>query len=98
MAGPHCRGAPDREAECERQVGDFASFDAGTRRFDLVTFVAGLHQALCKARDLTNPGGEVAVVGLCANRSPFDWFWAGGCLPFVRRGLYYRYLLRWRHR
>jgi hypothetical protein len=82
------------------------------------------------------PGGEIAVVGLSANKTLADWVWAAGCVPLarlgssrhkearnigvpvtepreslaeiraiaddplpnasIRRGLYYRYLLRWR--
>jgi SAM-dependent methyltransferase len=118
----------------------FEEFDPGARRFDLVTFVASLHHmdlraALTRARDVLAPGGEIAVVGLSANDSAWDWVWSLSCLPAVvvgdrlhratpdigvtiaepreslgeirrvaagvlpgaviRRGLYYRYLLRW---
>jgi SAM-dependent methyltransferase len=133
----------------ERVAGDddvsisrtsFEEFDPGARRFDLVTFVASLHHmdlraALARARDVLAPGGEIAVVGLSANNSAWDWVWSVSCLPAVmvgdrlhratpdigvtiaepreslgeirrtaagvlpgaviRRGLYYRYLLRW---
>lgn len=119
---------------------DFQSFDAGASRFDLITFVASLHHlelraAFAKARTLLAPTGEIAVVGLSANRTPGDWLWSVGCvapawigsrlhretpdigvvladpreglgeirrvaedlLPGarLRRGLYFRYLLRW---
>jgi 2-polyprenyl-3-methyl-5-hydroxy-6-metoxy-1,4-benzoquinol methylase len=118
----------------------FERFDPGTQRFDLVTFVASLHHmplrsSLARARDLLTPTGEIAVVGLSANTSAWDWLWSLCCLPAVRvgsnlhretrnvgfvvakprdglgeirstaaevlpgvevrRGLYYRYLLRW---
>ena len=118
----------------------FEEFDPGARRFDLVTFVASLHHmnlrgALERARDLLAPGGEIAVVGLSANKSAWDWVRSACCVPAVmvadrfhratpeigvriaepreslgeirrvaegvvpgaviRRGLYYRYLLRW---
>lgn len=118
----------------------FEGFDPGSRRFDLVTFVASLHHmdlrsTLARARDVLTPTGEIAVVGLSANQSAWDWLWSACCLPAVqvadllhgdtpdigvtlaepreslrtirrmtaevlpgaviRRGLYYRYLLRW---
>jgi 2-polyprenyl-3-methyl-5-hydroxy-6-metoxy-1,4-benzoquinol methylase len=120
---------------------DFDAFQSDGARFDLITFVATLHHmdlrsALTKARELLTPTGEIAVVGLSANKSLTDWLWAGACLPVnriasrlhgetrdigvavtdpqeslaeirrtvaevlpgarIRRGLYYRYLLRWR--
>lgn len=67
----------------------FAAYDAGDRRFDLVTFVASLHhmdlrESLTKARDLLTPTGEIAVVGLSANKTVRDWLWALLCLPAVR--------------
>lgn len=118
----------------------FEAFDPGSRRFDLVTFVASLHHmelrsTLARAHDVLTPTGEIAVVGLSANQSAWDWLWSACCLPAVqvadllhgdtpdigvtlaepreslrtirrmtaevlpraviRRGLYYRYLLRW---
>lgn len=59
--------------------------------FDVITFVASLHhmalrESLRKARALLRPGGELAVVGLSANRSASDWIWSGLCLPAVRIG------------
>lgn len=71
------------------EQGDFLSFDAGDRRFDLITFVASLHHmplrpALQRARELLRPGGELAVVGLSANRTLRDFAWAAVCLPIVR--------------
>jgi 2-polyprenyl-3-methyl-5-hydroxy-6-metoxy-1,4-benzoquinol methylase len=128
----------DDDVEISRT--SFEEFDPGTRRFDLVTFVASLHHmdlrtSLARARDMLAPGGEIAVVGLSANKSAWDWAWSACCLPAVtvadrlhratpdigvvmvdpreslreircttvevlpgaviRRGLYYRYLLRW---
>lgn len=119
---------------------DFATFDPGLRRFDLIVFVASLHHlqlrpTLERAREMLTPAGEIAVVGLCAERTVRDFGWAVLCLPLVlvssrlhretrdvgvavrepregldeirqvaaevlpgasiRRGLYYRYLLRW---
>lgn len=67
----------------------FAAYDAGDRRFDLVTFVASLHhmdlrETLTKARDLLTPTGEIAVVGLSANKTVRDYLWAVMCLPAVR--------------
>ena len=119
---------------------DFERYASNGRRFDLITFVASLHHmdlrtSLQKARDMVAPTGEIAVVGLAANKSLVDWLWAALCLPAVRvgslthretpdigvvmtdpreslgdirriaqevlpgaavrRGMYYRYLLRW---
>ena len=133
------RLAPQRTVTVE-QV-DFEAFDAGDSRFDVITFVASLHhmelrESLTKARQLLRPSGEIAVVGLSANKTLGDWLWSAACLPavrigsflhaetrdigvpvtaaresldeirhivddvlpgaVVRRGLYYRYLLRWR--
>ncbi|MGV0745864.1 class I SAM-dependent methyltransferase [Mycolicibacterium sp. XJ870] len=69
----------------------FEDFDCGARRFDLITLVASLHHmnlrdALTKARGLLTPSGEIAVVGLSANKSLRDWLWSGLCLPSVRLG------------
>jgi 2-polyprenyl-3-methyl-5-hydroxy-6-metoxy-1,4-benzoquinol methylase len=66
-------------------------FDPGTRRFDLVTFVASLHHmdlrtSLARARDLLTPSGEIAVVGLSANKSAWDWVWSACCLPAAAVG------------
>lgn len=120
----------------------FDGYESGDVRFDLITFVASVHHmdlraSLAKARGLLRPAGEIAVVGLSANRTVRDWIWSATCLPAVRigswlqretrdigvpvtqpreslgeirrvvgdvlpgadirRGLYYRYLLRWRN-
>ncbi|MBV8929554.1 MAG: class I SAM-dependent methyltransferase [Mycobacteriaceae bacterium] len=125
----------------ETQLADFCAYEPGRRRFDLITFVASIHHmdmgdALRKARRLLVPGGEIAIVGLAANKSIADWAWSASCVPVavmsgwlhretrnigvpvahpreslaeirelvarilpnasIRRGLYYRYLLRWR--
>lgn len=73
----------------------FEAFDPGSQRFDLITFVASLHhmntrEALVRARDMLNPGGTIAVVGLSANKTVGDWIWSAICLPAVRVG-------SWRH-
>lgn len=117
-----------------------ASYDPGTLRFDLITFVATLHHmdpssALAAASALLRPGGLLLVVGLSATRSLPDRTLSALALPCVRlgsllhretrdigvpvaepreslaeiralargllpgvrirRGLYYRYLLKW---
>ena len=43
-----------------------------------------LRAALTKARQLLTPSGEIAVVGLSANKTALDWIWAGLSLPAVR--------------
>ncbi|MBB5165460.1 bifunctional 2-polyprenyl-6-hydroxyphenol methylase/3-demethylubiquinol 3-O-methyltransferase UbiG [Mycobacterium sp. AZCC_0083] len=69
----------------------FEEFDPGTRRFDLITFVASLHHmdlrtTLARARDLLTPSGEIAVVGLSANESAWDWVWSACCVPVAAVG------------
>lgn len=69
----------------------FDELQQAERAFDLITFVASLHHlplrdTLWKARHMLRPGGELAVVGLSANKSVADWVWAGLCLPAVRVG------------
>ena len=66
----------------ELHVAGLEGFDAGGRRFDLVTVVATLHHvplepALTRLRDLVRPGGELRIVGLTRNGSPVDWIWSG---------------------
>lgn len=73
---------------------NFENFDAGTRRFDVITMVATLHHmdlraTLTKARELLTPTGEIAVVGLSANKTLRDWVWSGLCLPAVRLGSFW---------
>ena len=70
---------------------DFEHYTPGGRRFDFITFVASLHHmdlraTLEKAKELVTPTGEIAVVGLSANKSAIDWLWAAACLPAVRVG------------
>lgn len=70
---------------------DFLSFDPGERRFDVITFVASLHHmplrpALSRARELLTCGGELAVVGLSADKTIGDFAWAASRLPWVRIG------------
>lgn len=69
----------------------FDELQQSERAFDLITFVASLHHlplrdTLWKARHMLRPAGELAVVGLSANKSVADWVWAGLCLPAVRVG------------
>lgn len=69
----------------------FDEFDPGDSGFDLITFVASLHHmdlrgSLVRARELLNPGGSIAVVGLSANASAADWLFSALCLPAVRIG------------
>ncbi|EUA29317.1 methyltransferase domain protein [Mycobacterium intracellulare] len=64
----------------------FEDLDGAERRYDLITFVASLHHlplrdALHKARQMLRPAGQLAVVGLSANKSIADWVWAGLCVP-----------------
>jgi 2-polyprenyl-3-methyl-5-hydroxy-6-metoxy-1,4-benzoquinol methylase len=69
----------------------FENFDAGERSFDVITFVASVHhlmlrETLQKARQLVSPGGELAIVGLSANKTIADWTWAVLCTPAARVG------------
>lgn len=73
------------------RVARFEAFEAGPRSFDLITFVASLHhlplrETLLKAREMLRPAGELAVVGLSANKTVADWVWAVACAPAVRAG------------
>lgn len=72
-------------------LSDFADFDAGDRRFDLLTFVATLHHmdtrsSLAKAVTLLRPGGRLLIVGLAADRTPADWTLSALALPWARLG------------
>jgi 2-polyprenyl-3-methyl-5-hydroxy-6-metoxy-1,4-benzoquinol methylase len=78
-------GLDDVQISCR----SFEEFDPGSRRFDLVTFVASLHHmdlrtTLARARDMLTPSGEIAVVGLSANESAWDWVWSAVCVPVVK--------------
>ncbi|WP_163896294.1 class I SAM-dependent methyltransferase [Mycolicibacterium hippocampi] len=92
--GTAVRRARDRVGTARNVAVDQAAFDdcaAGSARFDLITFVASLHHmelrdALLKARRLLRPSGEIAVVGLSANRTVGDFLWSAACLPAVRIG------------
>jgi 2-polyprenyl-3-methyl-5-hydroxy-6-metoxy-1,4-benzoquinol methylase len=69
----------------------FEAFEPGSHRFDLITFVASLHHmdlraALLKAREMLTPTGEIAVVGLSAKKSLWDWVWSAACVPAARVG------------
>jgi SAM-dependent methyltransferase len=69
----------------------FDTYHPGARRFDLITFVASLHHmdlrsSLLKARELVTPTGEIAVVGLSANKTLRDWVWGAVCVPPARIG------------
>jgi hypothetical protein len=45
-----------------------------------------LRNTLAWARDLLTPSGEIAVVGLWANESAWDWVWSACCLPVAMVG------------
>ncbi|HZC53481.1 MAG TPA: class I SAM-dependent methyltransferase [Mycobacterium sp.] len=73
------------------ELTPFETVEAGQRSFDLITFVASIHhlplsESLQKARQMLRTGGELAVVGLSANKAIVDWAWSGLCLPAVRVG------------
>jgi 2-polyprenyl-3-methyl-5-hydroxy-6-metoxy-1,4-benzoquinol methylase len=64
----------------------FENFDADKRSFDVITFVANIHhlplrESLFRARQMLRPGGELAIVGLSANKTIADWPWAVLCTP-----------------
>ena len=69
----------------------FEDFAAGQRSFDVITFVASIHhlplrESLHKARQMLKPGGELAIVGLSANKTIADWTWAALCTPVALAG------------
>jgi 2-polyprenyl-3-methyl-5-hydroxy-6-metoxy-1,4-benzoquinol methylase len=69
----------------------FEQYRPDGRRFDVITFVASLHHmdlraSLLRAREMLTSTGEIAVVGLSANKSIADWLLAAGCLPAVLVG------------
>ncbi len=45
-----------------------------------------LRASLLKAREMLTSTGEIAVVGLSANKSTPDWLWALACFPAVSIG------------
>jgi hypothetical protein len=45
-----------------------------------------LRESLQKARQMLRPGGELALVGISANKTIADWTWAGLCTPVARMG------------
>lgn len=64
---------------------------AAAQRFDLITFVASLHhlplrETLRKSRRMLRPRGQLAIVGLSANKTIADWTWAALCTPAARLG------------
>lgn len=70
---------------------DLERYESAGQRFDLITFVASIHHmdlraSLRTARQMLTPTGEIAVVGLSANKSAADWVWAVACLPFAHIG------------
>lgn len=73
------------------RLARFEAFEAQPHSFDLITFVASLHhlplrETLCKAREMLRPAGELAVVGLSANKTVGDWAWSALCTPAARVG------------
>jgi 2-polyprenyl-3-methyl-5-hydroxy-6-metoxy-1,4-benzoquinol methylase len=69
----------------------FEDFAADQRSFDVITFVASIHhlplrESLHKARRMLKPGGELAIVGLSANKTIADWTWAALCTPAAYAG------------
>lgn len=73
------------------RLARFETFTAQPRSFDLITFVASLHhlplhETLRRAREMLRPAGELAVVGLSANKTVADWAWAALCTPAARAG------------
>jgi 2-polyprenyl-3-methyl-5-hydroxy-6-metoxy-1,4-benzoquinol methylase len=78
-------------ANASAQLRRFEEFEPGEASFDLITFVASLHHlplrdTLQKVRQMLRPAGQLAVVGLSANKSVADWLWAGLSTPVARVG------------
>lgn len=78
-------------ANASAELRRFEDLEQAKPSFDLITFVASLHHlplgdTLRKARQMLRPAGQLAVVGLSANKSVADWVWSGLCLPAVRAG------------
>lgn len=73
------------------RLARFEAFAAEPRSFDLITFVASLHhlplrETLQRSREMLRPAGELAIVGLSANKTLADWAWAALCTPAARAG------------
>ncbi len=73
------------------ELTGFAGLRTAERPYDVITFVASLHhlplrETLEKAREILPPAGELAVVGLSANKSAADWAWSALCTPPARAG------------
>lgn len=73
------------------RLARFEEFQAQPHSFDLITFVASLHhlplrETLRKVRGMLRPAGELAVVGLSANKTVGDWAWSALCTPAARAG------------
>jgi len=68
---------------------DFLSWPAEPGSFDFACAVTALHHmdfaaALAKMAGLVRPGGRVAVVGLAANTTPWEWVVSGAGVPLQR--------------
>lgn len=66
--------------------GDVMTYPFSGSTFDLITAVATLHHlplapALERFRDLLNPGGVLAVIGLYRARTAADYAWSAVALP-----------------
>ncbi|MFF4285452.1 class I SAM-dependent methyltransferase [Streptomyces sp. NPDC001633] len=70
-------------------AADFMAEGALPGGYDLVTAVAVLHHtefaaATRRLTGLLAPGGRLVVVGLAANKTPWDWLVSGAGLPAAR--------------
>ena len=78
-------------ANASVELTDFHDLTAPDQSFDVITFVASLHhqplrEALGKARELLRPGGELAVIGLAADKTLGDYAWSLLCMPVALVG------------
>lgn len=78
-------------ANASAELRSFEELEQAEPAFDLITFVASLHHlplrdTLQRARRMLRPAGQLAVVGLSANKSVADWMWAGLSTPAARAG------------
>lgn len=69
----------------------FEDFNPDEGPFDVITFVASLHhmplrETLLRVRELLTPQGELAVVGVSANKTIADWAWEVVRTPPARVG------------